>query len=294
MSEGLRTLRADGHRLDLRRIRESPAAMLGLVFILAVAFMALLAPLLMPYDPYGIDLGDRLANPTWEHPMGTDELGRDVLSRIGYGAKWSLGIGLLVVVITSSLGTFLGLVAGYAGGAIDGVIMRLVDTMLAFPSIILALVISGLLGTGFENLVIALALTQWPAYTRLVRTLTLSIKEMDFVESARAIRASRARIVFRHIFPNSSHSVIVLATMDMAHTIIYAAALSFLGLGMQSPTPEWGAMLRAGVPYLSSAFHVSFFPGLMIMLTTLSFNFVGDWLRDTLDPHRKETLAVRG
>jgi peptide/nickel transport system permease protein len=294
IEDGLRMVRATGSRLDLGRIRESRPALLGMIFIIVAIFMAVFAPLLAPYGPSDIDLGDRLASPTWEHPMGTDELGRDVLSRVFHGAKWSLGIAVLVVAVTSSLGTVLGLVAGYMGGVIDGAVMRLVDTMLAFPSIILALVISGLLGAGFENLVIALALTQWPAYTRLVRGLTISIKEMDFVESARAIRASRLRILFMHIFPNSSHSVIVLATIDMAHTIIYAAALSFLGLGIQSPTPEWGAMLRSGVTYLFTDFHVSFFPGLMIVLTTLSFNFVGDWLRDTLDPHRQETLGVRG
>ena len=200
-----------------------------------------------------------------------------------YGTRVSLGIGVLVVAATSIAGTLLGVLSGYRGGMFDEIVMRGVDIVLAFPNIILALVIAGLLGSGFSNVVLALSLTQWPVYTRLVRGQVLSLKKRAFVEAARALRASNFYIMRRHILPNCLESVVVLGTLEIAHVIIFAAALSFLGLGIQPPTPEWGSMLKAGIPYLRSAPHLTIFPGLMIMLTVMAFNFAGDGLRDCLD-----------
>jgi len=287
-------MRAVTERLERYQLRGNRLAMIGLAVLGAVALMAVFGPFIAPYDPLEQDLASRLLTPSWDHPMGTDDLGRDILSRILAGASVSLSIGITVVAITATFGTLLGFLAGYIGGAVDEAVMRVVDVVLAFPSIILALVIAGLLGPGFENVVIALALTQWPAYTRLVRGTTLSVREMEYVEAAKAIRAPRRHIIVRHVMPNAIHPVVVLVTLDIATTIIFASALSFLGVGIQPPQAEWGSMLKAGIPYLRSYPHVTFFPGLMIMLTVLAFNFVGDGLRDAIDPKREEMMVVRG
>jgi len=224
--------------------------------------------------------------------MGTDDLGRDLLSRIMHGAKYTLSIAAVVVLISAVVGSLLGLVSGYVGGALDLTLMRVVDIMLAFPSIILALVISGLLGSGFVNLLIALSLTQWPAYTRLVRGNTLSLKEQDFVEAARALRAPRRWIIMRHILPNTMSPILVVMTMDVAHTIIFASALSFLGLGVQSPIPEWGSILRSGMPYLTTAPHIALFAGLMITVTVLAINLLGSWAQRRNDPVDQVSVEV--
>lgn len=268
-------------------------ALVGAAIIGIIVFCAIFAPLIAPYDPAEQNLRERLQTPSIQHPFGTDDLGRDIFSRVVYGSRISLSIGICVVCITALFGTVLGLLSGYGGRAVDEVIMRFVDIMLAFPSIILALIIAGLLGPGVVNVIIALSLTQWPAYTRLVRGMTLSIKEKEFVEAARALGASDGYILRKHIMPNTSNPIVVLATMDIAQTIIFAAALSFLGLGIQPPIPEWGSMLKAGIPYLRSAPYITFFPGIMLMLTVLAFNFIGDGIRDTLDPYTKEMTLVK-
>ena len=279
--------------IALKELGENRMSAVGAVIIVFLVFVALFAPYLAPHDPLKQNLGKRLLAPNGEYPFGTDELGRCIFSRVLYGTRISLEIGVVVVVITALVGTILGGVSGYCGGIVDEIIMRAVDIVLAFPSIILALVIAGLLGPGLFNVILALAVTHWPAYTRLVRGLTLSVKEKEFVEAARALRASSFYILRRHILPNCINPVIVLATLGIAHTIISAAALSFLGLGIQPPTPEWGSMLKAGIPYLRSAPFLTFFPGIMIMITVLAFNFLGDGLRDTLDPRAKEMLMMR-
>ncbi|WP_255331306.1 nickel transporter permease [Methanocalculus taiwanensis] len=268
-------------------------ALIGAVIIGIIVLCAIFAPLIAPFDPAEQNLRERLQTPSIQHPFGTDDLGRDIFSRVVFGSRISLSIGICVVGITALFGTILGLLSGYGGRAIDEVIMRFVDIMLAFPSIILALIIAGLLGPGVVNVIIALSLTQWPAYTRLVRGMTLSMKEKEFVEAARALGASDTYILRKHILLNASNPIIVLATMDIAQTIIFAAALSFLGLGIQPPTPEWGSMLKAGIPYLRSATYITFFPGILLMLTVLAFNFIGDGIRDTLDPHTKEMTLVK-
>ena len=272
-----------GKRLNIREFRKNRLAVLGVLLIILLSFLALFAPLISPHDPLEQKLDRRLEAPSSKYPFGTDDLGRCIFSRVVYGTRVSLGIGVLVVTATSIAGTLLGVLSGYRGGMFDEIVMRGVDIVLAFPNIILALVIAGLLGSGFSNVVLALSLTQWPVYTRLVRGQVLSLKKRAFVEAARALRASNFYIMRRHILPNCMESVVVLGTLEIAHVIIFAAALSFLGLGIQPPTPEWGSMLKAGIPYLRSAPHLTIFPGLMIMLTVMAFNFAGDGLRDCLD-----------
>lgn len=268
---------------QVQEFRKNRLAVLGVLLIAFLAFLALFAPLVSPHDPLEQKLERGLEGPSLEYPFGTDNLGRCIFSRVVYGTQVSLGIGVLVVTATSIAGTLLGILSGYKGGLFDEIVMRGVDIVLAFPNIILALVIAGLLGSGFFNVVLALSLTQWPVYTRLVRAQVLSLKKQAFVEAARALRASNFYIMRRHILPNCMGSVVVLGTLEIAHVIIFAAALSFLGLGIPMPTAEWGSMLKEGIPYLLSAPHLTFFPGLMIMLTVLAFNFAGDGLRDCLD-----------
>ncbi|HII01450.1 TPA: nickel ABC transporter permease subunit NikC [Methanosarcinaceae archaeon] len=281
-----------GKRLNTREFRKNRLAVFGVLLISFLAFLALFAPFISPHDPLEQKLDRRLEAPSFEYPFGTDDLGRCIFSRVVYGTRISLGIGVLVVAATSIAGTLLGVLSGYRGGLFDEIVMRGVDIVLAFPNIILALVIAGLLGSGFTNVVLALSLTQWPVYTRLVRGQVLSLKKRAFVEAARALRASNFYIMRRHILPNCMESVVVLGTLEIAHVIIFAAALSFLGLGIQLPDPEWGAMLKAGIPYLRSAPHLTFFLGLMIMLTVMAFNFAGDGLRDCLDTEtNREVMA---
>ena len=279
-------------RLTFGEFRKNRLAVSGILLITVLCFLALFAPEIAPHDPLVQRLDSRLLCPSFEYPFGTDELGRCIFSRVVYGTRISLGIGLLVVAATSIAGTSLGLLSGYMGGVLDEVIMRGVDIVMAFPNIILALVIAGLLGPGFSSVVLALAFTQWPAYARLVRGQVLSLRKRAFVEAARALRPSSFYIMRKHILPNCMEPVIVLGTLELAHVIIFAAALSFLGLGIQPPVPEWGSMLKAGVPYLRTAPHLTFFPGLMIIFTVFAFNFAGDGLRDSLgQPVDQEVLA---
>ena len=279
-------------RLCLGEFGKNRLAVSGILLIAFLCVLALFAPEIAPHDPLAQRLDSRLLFPSSEYPFGTDELGRCIFSRVIYGTRISLGIGLLVVAVTSITGTSLGLLSGYMGGVLDEVIMRGIDIVMAFPNIILALVIAGLLGPGFSSVVLALAFTQWPAYARLVRGQVLSLRKRAFVEAARALRPSSFYIMRKHILPNCMEPVIVLGTLEIAHVIIFAAALSFLGLGIQPPSPEWGSMLKAGVPYLRTAPHLTFFPGLMIIFTVFAFNFAGDGLRESLgQPADQEVLA---
>nr|QNO57361.1 hypothetical protein DPOOOCMC_00019 [Methanosarcinales archaeon ANME-1 ERB7] len=275
------------------QFKEHKIAMVGAVLILVLVLIAVFAPYIAPHDPIEINLKERLLAPNMEYPLGTDNLGRCMLSRIIYGARISLQLGIIVVGITSVIGITLGMIAGYYGGVLDELIMRGVDILLVFPGIILALVIAGILGPGLFNVMLALAIVGWTGYARVVRGVVLSVKEKEYVESARALGVGDRYIITRHILPSCVAPIIVIATLGMAYVILAAAALSFLGLGAQPPTPEWGSMLNNGKNFMRTAPHLTIFPGLAIMITILAFNFIGDGLRDALDPRVSEKMIER-
>jgi peptide/nickel transport system permease protein len=262
----------------------SPLTIAGLVLITIFALGAVFAPLLAPADPLKQVLSARLKPPSAEHWLGTDQLGRDILSRMIYGARISLLIGLVVVVLAGGLGTFVGLVAGYSGGWLDEVLMRLTDVFFAFPALILAMAISGALGPSLTNAMIAIAAVSWPVYTRLVRAQVLSLRNREYVEAARSLGASTPRIIWQHILPNSLAPLMVQASFDMGGAILAAAGLSFIGFGTQPPTPEWGVMISEGRNYISTHPWLPLFPGLAILFTVAAFNLIGDGLRDAFDP----------
>ncbi len=276
--------------MAFQQLKKNKIAIIGLIIIISLAFIALFAPFIAPHDPIEQNLDKRLLSPSGEYPMGTDDLGRCLLSRIIYGARVSLKLGVIVVGIITVIGVTLGLISGYYGGIVDEIIMRLVDVVLAFPGIILALAIAGALGPGLFNVMLALAMVGWTGLARVVRGSVLSVKQKEFVESARALGCSDLHIMTRHILPNVMAPVIVLATLDMAFIILAAAGLSFLGLGAQPPTPEWGSMLNNGRAFIQTAPHLTTFPGLAIMVAVLAFNFLGDGLRDILDPRQQREL----
>ena len=281
MAELLVAAPARTHRPAWRR---SPLTVAGLALITILALIALLAPLLAPSDPLKQVLSTRLDPPSAEHWLGTDQLGRDVLSRMIYGARISLLIGTVVVVLSASVGTFVGLVAGYFGGLLDEALMRLTDVFFAFPALILAMAISGALGPSLTNAMIAIAVVTWPVYARLVRAQVLSLREREYVEAARGLGASGERIMWGHILPNTLAPLLVQASFDMGGAILSAAGLSFIGFGTQPPTAEWGVMISEGRNYIATHSWLSLFPGLAILLTVAAFNLIGDGLRDALDP----------
>jgi len=267
-------------------------AIVGLIVISLFVLMAVFAPLLAPYDPIkDQNLGDRFAGPSASHPFGQDELGRDILSRIIFGARISLTAGLAAVVFATVFGTLVGVVSGYAGGLIDSILMRLMDVILAFPSLLLAIVVVSILGQGLTNALLAVGIVLLPQIARVVRSSVISIRERDYVEAERAIGASDSQIVFSAILPNSLAPLIVQSTLALATAILDVAALSFLGLGAQPPQPEWGAMLtdafRSGFGVFTEGQHAIIFPGIAIALSVLAVNFIGDGLRDALDPRRR-------
>jgi len=268
---------------NFKQLKRNKLAMIGLTIIILLMITAIFAPIISPHDPIKQNLEKRLMPPCREYPFGTDILGRCILSRIIYGTRISLQIGLIVVGITSTIGVTLGLIAGFYGGIVDEIVMRIVDIMLAFPGIILALAIAGLLGPSLFNVMFALTFIYWTPYARVVRGSTLSIKEKEFIEAAKVQGASDLHIMLRHILPNVIAPIIVMATLGIGRVILAAAALGFLGLGAQPPTPEWGTMLNEGRGYMRVAPHLTIFPGLAIMVTVLAFNFLGDGLRDALD-----------
>jgi peptide/nickel transport system permease protein len=265
-------------------ILANPLNIVAFALIAIFAVCALLAPLLAPYDPLLQDLGSRLRPPSAEHWLGTDSLGRDIASRILYGARISLIIGVVVVTVAGVVGTAIGLVAGYAGGLVDDALMRLTEVFLAFPALILAMAIAGALGPSLTNAIIAIAAVTWAVYARLVRGQILSLRRREFVEAARAIGASRTRIVVRHLLPNALAPLMIQASFDLGSSIIAAAGLSFIGFGAQPPPPEWGVMISEGRNYISTQPWLSLFPGLAILLAVGSFNLLGDGLRDAFDP----------
>ncbi len=265
---------------------------MGGMIVVGLAVIAILAPLLAPFDPIEQDLYGRLAPPSYEHPMGTDDFGRDILSRVIYGSRISLRIGLICISIALSAGTTLGLVAGYKGGLSDTLIMRVVDIMLAFPAILLAIGIVAVIGPGIENVMIAVSIVLVPQFARLVRAQVMTLRELAYVEAARALGSSDTRIVLLSILPNCVAPLIVQTSLSLATAILDAAGLSFLGLGAQPPTPEWGAMLNSGRELLLKAPWVMTFPGLAIFLVALGLNLFGDGLRDALDPRRLTMKAV--
>lgn len=270
--------------LAWRRFRSNSTAMAGLAIILLIVAIAALAPLLATHSPFEQNLLNRLQPPTAEHWLGTDELGRDVYSRLVWGSRVALRIILLVTVITAPLGLLIGAVAGYAGGWVDAALMRVTDIFLAFPRLILALALTSALGPGIDNAIIAIGITGWPPLARLARAETLTIRSSDFIAAARVIGASGTRIVIGHVMPLCMPSLIVRVTLDMAGVILIAAGLGFLGLGAQPPQPEWGAMIAAGRKFVFDQWWIAAIPGLAICVLSLGFNLFGDGLRDALDP----------
>lgn len=268
----------------------SPLTVIGLALILLFALSAILAPWVAPMDPVNQVLTQRLEPPSAEHWLGMDQLGRDVFSRLLYGARISLTVGLVVVISSVILGTLVGLTAGYMGGWVDEVLMRVTDIFLAFPPLILAMSIAGALGPNLNNAMVAIAVVTWPVYARLVRGQVLALREREFVQAARGIGAPTPRILFRHLLPNSLAPILVQASFDMGGAILAAAGLSFIGFGARPPTPEWGVMISEGSKFFSTQPWLSFFPGLAILLTVASFNLIGDGLRDALDPRLRGNL----
>ncbi len=271
-----------------RRLRRNRAAIVGGVIVLLFVFIAIFAPWLSPYPPNEGDLTKRLKPPCREHLLGTDPLGRDLLSRVIYGARISLQVQIISVSIALVVGTLLGMIGGYYGGRLDNLIMRLMDILLAFPGIFLAISIIAVLGPGLTNLMLAAGIYSIPQFARIVRGSVISLKEKEFIEAARAVGEGDIDILFRYLLPNSMAPIIVQTTLRMATVLLTASGLSFLGLGVQPPTAEWGAMLSNARAYLITAPHVATVPGLAIMLVVMGFNLFGDGLRDSLDPRLRE------
>ncbi len=271
-----------------RRLRRNRAAMVGLIVVGLLALLALLAPLVAPADPIWQNLEVRLLPPTRQHWLGTDDLGRDLLSRIIYGGRTSLTVGIVSVGIALAVGTVLGLAGGFYRGWSESLIMRSMDIMLAFPATLLAIFIVGIRGPGLNNAMLAIGVINIPIFARIVRGSTLRVRQEDFVEAARALGASQGRILNRHILPNTLAPIIVQTTLSIGAAILEAAGLSFLGLGAQAPTPEWGAMLTNTREFLRDAPWAATFPGLAILLAVVGFNLLGDGLRDALDPRLRQ------
>lgn len=271
----------------LHLIRRSPLTLVGFVIILSMAFLAITAPYIVPYpeDVKGVaHLKQRLQPPSSQHLFGLDEMGRDIFSRVLYGCRISLQIGIMVIIIAATIGTLAGAMAGYYKGWVDFFIMRITDTFLAIPSLILALAIAAALGTGLVNLMLAISLAWWPWYARLVRAQALSLSEATFIEAAKAMGVSDRKIVLRHIIPNCIAPIAVQASLDLGYVILTAASLGFLGLGAQPPAAEWGLMVSIGRGFFPSWWWIATFPGLAIFIAVLGFNLLGDGIRDILDP----------
>jgi len=275
--------------LSLRRLTRMPAAWIGGGIVLLLLAVALAGRNATPFDPLRIAPADKLLQPSFVHPFGTDDLGRDQLSRVVAGARISLLVGTLVLAIAMSVGVGLGLVAGYWGGWMDEVIMRTTDIFLSFPRLVLAIAIAATLGPGLYNAMVAVALSWWPWYTRLVRGQLLSLREHEFVQAALSLGAGRPRILVRHLLPNVGTTVVIQASIDFGYAILATASLSFIGLGAQPPTPEWGAIIAQARSYMIDAWWYPMFPGLAIFLAVLGFNLLGDAIRDAFDPRLRSS-----
>jgi peptide/nickel transport system permease protein len=271
-------------RLTLRLLRKGPP-LLGIIIVLCVLFLAFFAPLLATHNPSDVNFPERFLPPSTSHFFGTDSAGQDVYSKVIYGARYDLFIGLVVIALAAPLGSILGIIAGYRGGKIDSIIMRITDVFFAVPAIVLALAISAAIGwRGLEITVIAIAAVWWPFYTRITRGITLQIREEQYIEAARSLGARMRRIILKHVLPNAVAPIIVQATLDLGYVILTAATLSFLGLGAQPGDPEWGRIVAEGRPYIQDYPWIITFPGMATFLTCLGFNLLGDGLRDVLDP----------
>jgi peptide/nickel transport system permease protein len=279
------------------RLTQSPAlyhltrnrlAVIGGLLVLGVFVVAIFAPFIAPYDPAKIDIKNILIGPSLKHPLGTDDLGRDVLSRMIWGSRVSLEVGFVAVGIATLIGVLLGAIAGYYGGSVDSAIMRVVDIMLSIPTIFLVLAVIAILEPSIINIMIVIGLTSWMEPARLIRAEFISLKEREFVIAARAIGASDGRIIFRHVLPNGLSPILVSATMGVGGAILVESALSFLGLGVQPPTPSWGSLLASGKDNIEIAWWLSAFPGLAILVTVLGYNLLGEGIRDALDPRQRE------
>ena len=267
-----------------RRLVKDQLALVGLIILAVIVILTIAAPITARHDPLDIDPDIKLQGPSAEYILGTDSLGRSIWARLVWGARLTLGAATMALIIILAIGITVGTISGFFGGWIDSIIMRIVDILLAFPSLILALAIAGMLGPSLVNVLIGISIVGWASYARIVRGMVLSIREKEFVEAARALGSSKRRLAIRHILPNVISPVVVLATLDMGGILLAIAALSFLGLGAQAPEPEWGRMLNDARPFMQTSPHTMIFPGLAILICVMAFNLLGDGLRDALDP----------
>lgn len=270
------------------RLKKNKAALFGGYFLLLMILIAIFGPLLTQYDPTKVDYSTKLLKPSADHWFGTDHNGRDIFTRIIHGMRLTLSVGFISVIIGAAFGVVLGIISGYYGGKWDALIMRVTDVMLAFPGILLALAVVSVLGKNLFNVIIAVSIFSIPTFARVIRGSTLAVRKLEYVDAMRSLGASDGRIIFGHILPNITSPIIVQATLRIAVAILTASGLSFLGLGAQPPTPEWGAMLNDGRNYIMDHPHVALFPGLSIVFVVIAFNLLGDGLRDVLDPKMKK------
>ena len=284
---GIRTRRQGQFGQVMHRLRNNKIAMVGLVIMILLIIMALLSPYITPYDYAKTSKADRYATPSWQHLFGCDAMGRDILSRIMYGARASLWLGLMSTLVATVIGVLLGSLVGYYGGKVDNIVMRILDIIQAIPGMLLSIAISAALGSGIGNTILALSIGGVPMTVRLLRGSILTVRKQEYIEAAEKINCSKWRVITSHILPNSIAPVIVSVTMGIGNTILQAASLSYIGLGVQPPTPEWGAMLSEGKSMITKYPHLCIFPGLAIMLVVLCLNMLGDGLRDAMDPKLK-------
>lgn len=275
-------------KIYFERFKKNKPALAGLSIILLLVIIAILAPFISPYNPIEQILSERLQPPSRLHPLGTDDLGRDVLSRVIYGSRISLSVGVIAVGISITIGVLLGLVSGYFGGIIDSVLMRVVDIVLCFPTFFLILMVISFIEPSIYNIMVVIGLTGWPSVTRLVRSECLSLREREFILAAKGLKLKTSRILFTHLLPNVIAPIVVTATLSIGSAILIESGLSFLGLGVQPPTPSWGNILTSGKDYIHIAWWLSVFPGLAILIVVLAFNLLGEGLRDILDPRALE------
>ena len=270
--------------------RKNIILIIGIVIVAFLMFIIIFAPILEPYDPLKMKMSDKFLPPSTAHWFGTDYMGRDILSRVIEGSRVSLTTAMIVVLISAFIGTMIGLVSGFAGGALDTVLMRIVDVMLSFPTIVFALAISNFLGTGQINLIIAICCVQWVRYARIARGEALVLKNAEYMEAARSIGTSNVQMLFKYFFPNVISRILIMVSLDIGSIILYCASLSFLGLGAQPPSPDWGAMISDGKAYIQYAPWIAIFPGVAIAVSALGFNMMGDGIRDLLDPRMRESV----
>ena len=281
---------SERQRRAVRKFRQSPLSMIGLAIVILLLIVAAVGPFFVPYPEHAsgaLNIKEKLDPPSWAHPFGADQVGRDIFTRVIVGARVSLVAGLVVILLALTIGTLLGAVAGFFGGRLGEGIMRTTDIFLTIPDLILAMAFAAALGPGLFNVMIAVSLVWWPGYCRLARANVIALKDSQFAEAAESIGASRTRVLFSHILPNAFPTILVKASMDIGFAVLTTAALGFIGLGTQPPTPDWGVMIADGRKYLREAWWFSTFPGIAILLTVLAFNLLGDGLRDVFDPRAR-------